>query len=136
MAEKTKKDNLYFGTGRRKTAVARVSLNLNKGDILVNEKPIQDFFTDKLSQKIANQPFQVADRVDTFSGIVKLAGGGIKAQAEAVSLGFARALVAYDSTLRAPLAKASLLTRDPRMKESRKYGLGGKARKGKQSPKR
>jgi small subunit ribosomal protein S9 len=109
---------------------------LGKGDILVNEKPLNDVFTDAISRKVINEPFLVVSREGTFNGTIKLAGGGIKGQADAVAHGVARALVAYDEALRSPLAKAGLLTRDPRMKESRKYGLAGKARRGKQSPKR
>jgi small subunit ribosomal protein S9 len=134
--KKTKTENFYFGTGRRKTAVARVRLTLGKGEILINDKSINDVFIDPVSRKIIDQPLNVVDRAGGFSGTVKLSGGGIKAQAEALAHGLSRALVAYDEALRAPLAKAGLMTRDPRMKERRKYGLGGKARKGKQSPKR
>ncbi len=126
----------FSGTGRRKTAVARVRLTLGKGEFLVNEKPYTEVFNDPISRKIIQEPFFVAARIDTFTANVKLAGGGIKAQAEAIAHGVSRALVAYDEALRSPLAKASLLTRDSRMKESRKYGLAGKARRGKQSPKR
>jgi|SRR3989344_1109317 len=131
-----KKTEHYFGTGRRKTAVARVRLSLGKGSILINDKAINDVFNDPVSRRIIQNPLIVADRVDAFTGNIKIAGGGIKAQAEAVAHGLSRALVAYDEALRGPLAKAGLMTRDPRMKERRKYGLGGKARKGKQSPKR
>lgn len=130
------KEVFYYGTGRRKTAVARVRLILGKGEIMVNDKLINEIFTDPISRKIINEPFEVVSRVGSFSGTIKLAGGGIKAQAVAISHGVSRALVAYDEALRQQLSRAKLLTRDPRMKESRKYGLGGKARKGKQSPKR
>lgn len=128
--------SFYAGTGRRKTAVARVRLTLGKGDILVNDKPINEVFTDAISRKVINEPFEVVSRVGGFGGTIKLAGGGIKAQAVAISHGVSRALVAYDEQLRPQLSRAKLLTRDPRMKESRKYGLSGKARRGKQSPKR
>lgn len=134
--KKSKSSDFYSGTGRRKTAVARVRLILGKGDILVNEKPIDEVFPDAISKMIINTPFETVSRVGNFSGTIKLAGGGIKAQADAVAHGIARALVAYDEGLRSPISKAGLLTRDPRMKESRKFGLGGKARRGKQSPKR
>lgn len=138
--DKTKKKpkvNAFFsGTGRRKTAVARVRISLGKGEILVNEKAINVVFNDAISRRVIQEPLIVVSRQDTFLGTVKLSGGGIKAQAEAIALGLSRALIAYDETLRSPLAKAGLLTRDPRMKERRKYGLGGKARRGKQSPKR
>lgn len=138
MAEKeTKKsNNFYQGTGRRKTAVARVRLILGKGELTMGEKPLFSIFSDELSKKTIQAPFQTVSRMDSFRGTVKIAGGGIAAQTEAIALGIARALVDYDETLRAPLSKAGLLRRDPRMRESRKYGLAGKARRGKQSPKR
>lgn len=131
-----KKLDFYSGTGRRKTTVARVRLILGKGEILINDLPLDKFFKEPIRKMIVEEPLKIVDRLGTFSGTVKLSGGGTMAQAGAVSLGMARALVAYDETLRVPLAKAGLMTRDPRMKERRKYGLGGKARRGKQSPKR
>jgi small subunit ribosomal protein S9 len=130
------KKEWYEGTGRRKTAVARVRLYLNKGDITVNEKPINQYFPNQTAKKAYDEPFRVADRLDRFGGSIKVSGGGPEAQLEAVAHGIANALVNYDAALRPPLSQAGLLTRDSRMKERRKYGLAGKARKRKQSPKR
>lgn len=127
----------YFkGVGRRKQAVARVWLKLGKGEILVNEKPLKEYFAYLSDNKVLEEPLRVVNRIGQISGSVRVTGGGIKSQADAVIHGISRALVDLDETLRSPLAKRSLLTRDSRVKERRKYGLAGKARKQKQSPKR
>ncbi len=139
--EKTTKPTInhkdYFkGVGRRKAAVARVWLKLGKGEILVNEKPMIEYFAYLSNHKVLEEPLRVVNRIGQISGTVKVSGGGAKSQADAVIHGISRALVNLDETLRSPLAKRSLLTRDSRVKERRKYGLAGKARKQKQSPKR
>jgi small subunit ribosomal protein S9 len=139
--EKTKKTETnqkdhFKAVGRRKQAVARVWLKLGKGDILVNEKPIKDYFLYLSDKKLLEEPLRVVNRIGQISGTVKVSGGGIKSQADAVIHGMSRALVELDETLRSPLAKRGLLTRDSRVKERRKYGFAGKARKKKQSPKR
>ncbi len=127
----------YFkGVGRRKAAIARVWLKLGKGEILVNEKPINDYFAYLSDYKILEEPLRVVNRIGQISGTIKVSGGGVSSQVDAVVHGISRALVDLDETLRSPLAKRSLLTRDSRVKERRKYGLAGKARKQKQSPKR
>jgi len=127
---------IMMGTGRRKTSVARVWLKKEKGPLLVNEKPIDDYFTDKTAKKIYEEPLRVVNRVGQFSGTIKVTGGGISSQLSSVALGMARALVSSDPSYKQILSKKKLLTRDPRMKERRKYGHAGKARKMKQSPKR
>lgn len=126
----------FKSVGRRKEAVARVWLKLGKGEILVNDKPLNDFFAYLSDKKILEEPLRVVNRIGQISGSIRVSGGGIKAQADAVVHGISRALVKMDETLRSPLAKRNLLTRDSRVKERRKYGFAGKARKRKQSPKR
>ena len=130
------KSEILMGVGRRKTAVARVWLKREKGPILVNDKPIEEYFSGGVAEKIYEEPLRVVNRIGQFSGTIKLGGGGPSAQLGAVVHGFARALASYDASFREILAKKKLLTRDPRMKERRKYGHAGKARKKKQSPKR
>lgn len=136
-ARKTKKTlQWYEGTGRRKTSVARVRLILEKGPISVNDKPIEEYFSGVASQKEYEKPFTIVSRLGTFRATIKVVGGGPSSQLGSVVHGIANALVNYDNSLRSQLSVAGLLTRDPRMKERRKFGLAGKARKQKQSPKR
>ena len=134
--KKIKTSGILMGTGRRKASVARVWLKKEKGPLLVNEKPIDDYFTDKTAKKIYEEPLRVVNRMGQFSGTIKVTGGGVSSQLGAVALGMARALVSSDPSYKPILSKKKLLTRDPRMKERRKYGHAGKARKMKQSPKR
>lgn len=136
--EKRKLDisNIFMGTGRRKTSVARAWLKLEKGPILVNEKPIEKYFPSVTAKKAYEEPFRVTNRLGQFSGTIKVGGGGVSGQLGAVSHALSRSLVAFDETFKQTLSKKKLLTRDARMKERRKYGHAGKARKLKQSPKR
>lgn len=136
---KTKKkdfSNIFVGTGRRKTAIARVWLQVGKGILTVNDKPIEEYFSNAKAKKIYEEPLRVVNRIGQFSGTIKVSGGGAAAQIEAVKHGITRALAVSDSEFRTILSKKKLLTRDSRMKERRKYGHAGKARKMKQSPKR
>jgi len=135
-SKKTKDKDFFEGTGRRKEAVARVRLFFKKGDFLLNDKPIDKYFSNIVEQKKYNEPFRVVNRQDQFSGSIKVEGGGKIGQIDAVVLGISRALAKFDESFRPILRKYKLLTRDPRVKESRHYGLAGKARKKKQSPKR
>lgn len=132
----TKKDDIYQGVGRRKRSVARVWLKLEKGPILVNDKPLDQYFAHLSDKKSVEEPFRVVNRIGQLSGTIKVVGGGSVSQAVAVVHGISRALVKFDETFRSPLAKRKLLTRDSRVKERRKYGFAGKARARKQSPKR
>lgn len=132
----TKNSNIFRGVGRRKQSVARVWLKLEKGPILVNDKPVDDYFAHLTNKKYIEEPFRVINRVGQMSGTIKVVGGGSASQAAAVVHGISRALVEFDETFRLPLAKRKLLTRDSRVKERRKYGFAGKARARKQSPKR
>jgi len=128
--------DVLIGTGRRKTASARVWLKKDKGTLLVNEKPIDEYFPGEKAKRIYEEPFRVVNRVGQFSGTIKLTGGGTNAQIKAVVHGISRALASSEDSFREILSKRKLLMRDPRMKERRKFGHAGKARKKKQSPKR
>src|SRR3989344_8306425 len=135
--KKTKKSSQFCrGVGRRKEAVARVWLKLEKGPILVNDKPLEDYFAHLTDRKYLEEPFRVVNRIGQISGTIKVVGGGVASQAAAVVHGISRALLEFDETFRSPLAKRKLLTRVSRVKERRKYGYAGKARARKQSPKR
>ena len=111
-----------FGTGRRKRAVARVRMALGSGEITVNSKPIEAYLGRATLLQIARQPLEATNSVSRFNITVTASGGGLSGQAGAIRHGIARALVREDETLRPVLRKAGLLTRDPREKESKKYG--------------
>jgi small subunit ribosomal protein S9 len=129
-------EQAYFrGTGRRKTAVAQVRLMAGNGAIIVNGKPFDEIFGLPRLQSAILEPLRVTDTSDRFSAVVKVGGGGISAQAGAISHGISRALVAMDENLRPLLRSHGLLTRDARAKERKKYGLRG-ARKARQYRKR
>ena len=125
----------YYGTGRRKTSVARVRLYMESGPIVVNGKPIEEVFGWDAWQKLIGEPFKVTDTGSQFRVVAKVSGGGIVGQAGALRHGIARALIVADPTLRPTLKKAGLLTRDSREKERKKPGLK-RARKAKQYTKR
>jgi len=125
----------YASTGRRKTSVAQVRMLPGSGKFTVNNKPIMDFFlVDSLVMK-AHKPLKVTNNENMFDIIVKVSGGGVNGQADAVQLGIARALVKFNEELKPQLREAELLTRDPRMVERKKYGFK-KARKSFQFSKR
>ena len=109
-------------TGRRKRAIARVKLTLGQGVITVNKKPFDEYFPRPQLQQIVRQPLEATQSGSRFDVTVKAEGGGATGQAGAVRHGIARALVAMDETLKETLRKAGFLTRDPREKESKKYG--------------
>jgi small subunit ribosomal protein S9 len=125
----------YYGTGRRKSAVARVFLKPGKGTIVVNGKPVDEFFSRDTGRMIVRQPLEVTKNVATFDILVNVYGGGENGQAGAVRHGIARALVEYDAALKPALSAAGLVTRDAREVERKKVGLH-KARKRKQYSKR
>ncbi|WP_425059841.1 30S ribosomal protein S9 [Sporomusa carbonis] len=125
----------YYGTGRRKTSVARVRLVPGEGKIIVNERPLNEYFGLKTLELIVTQPLNITDTVGKYDVLAKVEGGGVSGQAGAVRHGIARALLKVDGEFRPALKKAGLLTRDPREKERRKYGLK-KARKASQFSKR
>ena len=124
-----------YGTGRRKSAVARVYLKPGKGDIVVNGKPVDEFFSRETGRMIVRQPLQLTDNLNRFDIQINVTGGGESGQAGAVRHGISRALVAYDETLKPALRKAGLVTRDAREVERKKVGLH-KARRRKQFSKR
>jgi len=113
---------LFLGTGRRKRAVARVKLTLGQGVITVNNKPVEEYFPRASLVQIVRQPLDVTQSLSRFNVNVKCEGGGVSGQAGAVRHGIARALLEMDESLREPLRRNGLLTRDPREKESKKYG--------------
>ena len=121
MAEAT----AYYGTGRRKTSVARVWLRPGGGRILVNRRPFEDYFPRETLRMVICQPLQLTNTFGQFDATVNVGGGGPTGQAGAVRHGIARALLLFDDKLRQTLKKAGLLTRDPRMKERKKYGQPG-----------
>jgi small subunit ribosomal protein S9 len=125
----------YYGTGRRKSAVARVFLRAGKGQIVVNGKPVDDFFSRETGRMIVRQPLTLANHLGTFDISVNVQGGGESGQAGAVRHGITRALISYDATLKPVLKKAGLVTRDAREVERKKVGLH-KARRRKQFSKR
>jgi len=118
----------YYGTGRRKTAVARVFLRPGKGEMLINQKPVDEYVDGDILKMIIRQPLQLTETADKFDLYVTVKGGGISGQAGAIRHGIARALLEYNPELRKRLKTAGFLTRDPRMKERKKYGQP-KARK-------
>ena len=124
-----------YGTGRRKSAVARVYLKPGKGDIVVNGKPVDEFFSRETGRMIVRQPLELANHLKTFDILVNVHGGGESGQAGAVRHGITRALIHYDATLKPALKKAGLVTRDAREVERKKVGLH-KARRRKQFSKR
>lgn len=115
----------YSAIGRRKEAVARVCLVDGKGQRQVNGKPLMDYFGRETLAMIVEQPFALTETQDKFDLLVNVNGSGLSGQAGAIKLGIARALVKSDPTLRSQLKSAGLLTRDPRMRERKKYGLAG-----------
>lgn len=123
------------GTGRRKNAVARVRLLPGTGQITINNRPLEEYFGVKTLQALVQQPLKVTETLGKYDVQVNVVGGGVSGQAGAVRHGIARALLKVDGEYRLPLKKAGFLTRDPRMKERRKYGLK-KARKAPQFSKR
>ena len=126
----------YYGTGRRRSSVARVYLVAGKGNITINKRSIDDFFGLETLKTIVRQPLVATDTADKFDVIVTVKGGGTTGQAGAIRHGIARALLQADSDeYRPTLKKAGYLTRDPRMKERKKYGLK-KARRAPQFSKR
>ena len=126
---------MKYGTGRRKTSTARVFLSAGTGRILVNKKPLDEYFGRETARMVVRQPLEVTQAKERFDVNVTVSGGGGSGQAGAIRHGIARALVDYDETLRQPLRQAGLLTRDAREVERKKIGLR-KARKRPQYSKR
>ena len=127
--------NYYYGTGRRKSAVARVFMKPGKGQIVVNDKPIDQYFGRETGRMVVRQPLALTNHLSTFGVKVNVDGGGESGQAGAVRHGLTRALIAYDAALKPALSKAGLVTRDAREVERKKVGFH-KARRRKQFSKR
>ena len=113
----------YYGTGRRKKSIARVYLMPGTGKITINKRDIDEYFGLETLKVIVRQPLAATENVEKFDVLVNVHGGGTTGQAGAIRHGISRALLQYDAELRSTLKKAGLLTRDPRMKERKKYGL-------------
>jgi small subunit ribosomal protein S9 len=124
-----------YGTGRRKSSVARVFLKSGKGNIIVNDKPADEYFSRVTSRMILRQPLALTDNEKSFDILVNVVGGGESGQAGAVRHGITRALIDYDAALKSALSKAGFVTRDAREVERKKVGLR-KARRRKQFSKR
>ncbi|MCF6461705.1 30S ribosomal protein S9 [Clostridium sp. Cult3] len=125
----------YMGTGRRKTSVARVRLLPGSGKITINKRDIEEYFDFDTLKVLVKEPLEITDTLDKYDVFVNVQGGGFTGQAGAIRHGIARALIKSDEELKPVLKKAGFLTRDPRMKERKKYGLK-KARRAPQFSKR
>ena len=128
-------DNYFYGTGRRKSAVARVFMKRGNGAIVVNGKPVDVFFSRETGRMVVRQPLELVEHLNTFDIMVNVDGGGESGQAGAVRHGITRALIEYDVALKPALSKAGFVTRDAREVERKKVGLH-KARRRKQFSKR
>ena len=131
----TSKKQYFYGTGRRKKSVARVRVYEGTGNITINSRDIDDYFGLETLKLIVRQPMEITNTVGKYDIVATVVGGGVSGQAGAIRHGLARALVISDENNKSVLKKAGLLTRDPRMKERKKYGLK-KARKAPQFSKR
>ncbi|MDL2323553.1 30S ribosomal protein S9 [Ruminococcaceae bacterium OttesenSCG-928-A16] len=118
----------FYGTGRRKSSVARVRLYNGTGKITINDRDIDDFFGLETLKLIVRQPLMLTGNEGKYDMVIRVAGGGVSGQAGAIRHGASRALLQVDEELRSALKKAGFLTRDPRMKERKKYGLRGARR--------
>ena len=147
--DKNIKKGFIFAVGRRKDAVARIRLyetikdtlivageKVKKGELFVNDKRIEDYFGGKVASSIYLEPLRITNNLEKYAITVKVVGGGQKGQLIAVVHGISRALSAIDIKNRQILKKKGLLTRDPRVRQRRNVGMGGKSRRAKQSPKR
>lgn len=127
--------NYFYGTGRRKTAVARVFMKQGSGKFIVNDKPLDEFFARETGRMVVRQPLELTQHSSTFDIMVNVVGGGESGQAGAVRHGVTRALIEYDATLKPALSQAGFVTRDAREVERKKVGFH-KARRRKQFSKR
>ncbi len=115
----------YYGTGRRKSSTARVYLRPGAGEVVINRKPFERYFPNEALRMIIRQPLQLTETGNKFDIVVNVAGGGPAGQAGAIRHGITRALIEFNADLRPPLKQAGLVTRDPRIKERKKYGQKG-----------
>ena len=119
------KENVYYATGRRKSAIARTWLRPGKGIIMVNEKPVDDYFSVAAAKAMVVQPLILTNNLGSYDVMIRVLGGGINGQAGAIRHGITRALMLVDPDLRQELKKAGFVTRDSRVKERKKYGQRG-----------
>ena len=119
----------YYGTGRRKTSTARVYLRAGGGEFLINRKAFDTYFPNETLRMIIRQPLQLTETVSKFDVLINVRGGGPAGQAGAIRHGITRALLEYNADLRPALKQAGLITRDPRIKERKKYGQKGARRR-------
>jgi small subunit ribosomal protein S9 len=115
----------YYGTGKRKTSIARVWLRPGEGNTVINKKPLNDYFGRETAKMVIQHPFELTGTQNQFDLVVNVTGGGMSGQADAIKHGIAKALLVYDSNLRDTLKKEGFLTRDSRIKERKKYGKRG-----------
>lgn len=115
----------YYGTGKRKTSTARVYISPGSGEIIVNRRPLADYFPSEVQRTLIRYPLTLTDNMGKFDVRATVDGGGLSGQAGAIRLGIAKALLEFNSELRPKLKKAGLLTRDSRIKERKKYGQKG-----------
>jgi small subunit ribosomal protein S9 len=125
----TQTQQRYYATGKRKSAIARVYMKAGNGNIVVNKRNYEEYFTRPSLKMIIKQPFEVTGKNAQFDLYVNVSGGGVAGQAGAVKHGISKALLAYDAELRSVLKKAGFLTRDARVKERKKYGQPGARKK-------
>ena len=119
------KENIYYATGKRKTAIARTWLKPGKGEIIINNRPVNDYFTIPSAKSIMMQPLVLTNTLGSYDIKVRVLGGGISGQAGAIRHGITKALIDIDPDLRQILKKAGFVKRDPRVKERKKYGQKG-----------
>lgn len=115
----------FYGTGKRKTSIARVWLKRGEGDIVVNKKTLDEYFKRETSKMIIKQPFELTDSLGYFDAFITVKGGGLSGQADAIKHGITKALLEFNPELRKRLKKNGLITRDSRIKERKKYGQRG-----------
>jgi small subunit ribosomal protein S9 len=118
-------ENIYYATGKRKSAIARTWMTPGKGDIRINGRPLEDYFTVYSAKTLITQPLMLTNNRDKFDINIKVLGGGILGQAGAIRHGITKALLEFDGDLRPVLKKAGFVRRDPREKERKKYGQKG-----------
>jgi small subunit ribosomal protein S9 len=121
----TARSNVYYATGRRKRAVARVWMTPGSGKIVINQRDIDNYFGRATSKMVLRQPLELTDTKGKFDFSINVCGGGLSGQADAIKHGITRALMKMDASLRPPLKHAGYVTRDPRIKERKKYGQRG-----------
>lgn len=118
-------ENLYYATGKRKTAIARTWLKHGKGEIVINDRPLDAYFTTEAAKLILTHPLKMTNTLTSYDVKVRVKGGGVSGQVGAIRHGITKALILADPDLRGPLKKAGFVKRDPRVKERKKYGQKG-----------